>query len=316
VVSVVHYRTFRNTDPPQLTQVWNEVFAGNGGVRLASNSALEHFVFAKPYFDPAGLVVAEEDGQCLGFCHAGFGPDTAQTSLSTDTGIICQLGVRPARRRQGIGRKLLEHGENYLRVRGASVIIAGPHPPLCPFYQGLYGGSQPPGFLSSQPEADAFLAALGYRTDKEILIFRRRVSDPIRWSDPRQVSRLSQFEMRVTAGKNLGSWWRECVWAPLEPLEFLLCSKAGDPVAGALAWDMGGHEGTPAIVGIQDLEVKQELRRQGMGRLFVALLFRFLHEQYFEYAEMHTEQEQATGREFCRRLGFSLADRGRVYRKL
>ena len=33
---------------------------------------LERFVFCKPQFDPAGLFVAEEDGQCAGFAHAGM----------------------------------------------------------------------------------------------------------------------------------------------------------------------------------------------------------------------------------------------------
>jgi len=312
---VVHYRTFRNTDPPQLTLVWNEVFAGNGGVRLTSNSALDHFVFAKPYFDSAGLILAEEDGHCLGFCHAGFGPNAAETALSTETGIICLLGVRVAQRRRGIGRQLLERGETYLREHGAGAIVAGPHPPLCPFYQGLYGGCQLPGFLASQPEAEAFFTTQGYKADKDVLVFRRRLAAPIPWSDPRQISRLANFEMRVSACKTLGSWWQECVWGPVEPLELLLCTKAGESVARALAWDMGGQEGSAAIAGIRNLTVKEELRRQGMGRLFVALLFRFLHEQYFEAAEVHVEHDQVAGREFCRSLGFTLADRGRVYRK-
>jgi len=71
---VVRYRTFRNTDPPRLVEVWNETFTGRGAVRLASSTPLERFVFSKPLFDPAGLFIAEEDERCLGFAHAGFGP--------------------------------------------------------------------------------------------------------------------------------------------------------------------------------------------------------------------------------------------------
>lgn len=311
---MVHYRTFRNTDPPQLTQLWNEVFAGNGGVRLASNSALEQCAYAKPYFDAAGLILAEEDGVCLGFCHGGFGPNASGSALSTDTGIVCALGVRLAQRRRGIGRQLLGHCESYLHERGARTILAGPHPPLCPFYQGLYGGCQLPGFLVSQPEAELFFHAQGYELHKDVLIYRRRVSDPIRWTDPRQSARLAQYEMRAGACKSLGSWWQECVWNPVEPLEFVLCSKAGEPVARALAWDMGGQEG-PSNVGVQELTVRDDLRRQGLGRLFVAMLFRVLHEQYFEAAEIHVQEDNVAGHEFCRRLGFDLANRGRVYRK-
>ena len=69
---VVNYRKFSNTDPPRLVQAWNEIFTGRGAVPLPSATYLDRFVFAKPYFDPAGLVLAEEDGVCLGFAHAGL----------------------------------------------------------------------------------------------------------------------------------------------------------------------------------------------------------------------------------------------------
>src|SRR4051794_31423623 len=70
---VVQYRTFRNSDPPRLVNVWNEAFPGRGAVRLASSTPLERYVFAKPSFAPAGLFLAEED-ECIGFAHAGLAP--------------------------------------------------------------------------------------------------------------------------------------------------------------------------------------------------------------------------------------------------
>lgn len=315
-LSVVEYRTFRNTDPPHLTEIWNEIFAGHGGVRLANRSVLECCVFSKPYFDPAGLFVAEEDGVCLGFCHGGFGPNLQEAALSRETGVVCLLGVRPSQQRRGIGAQLLGRCEAYLKGQGARVLFAGPHWPLAPFYQGLYGGSDLPGFLVSESQAEPFFLKHEYHRDRETLIFRRRVADPVRLNDPRLIARRGQYELRVSSCKSLGTWWRECVMNPIEPLDFSLVDKKGESVASALVWDMDGHAGRGAsAVGILGLVVNEPLRRQGLGRLFVSWLFRMLHDQYFEVAEIQVEQENETGQRFCLSVGFELADRGRVYRK-
>src|SRR4029077_20027532 len=70
--SVVQYRTFCNSDPPRLVAVWNECFTERGAPRLSSNTLLERYVLAKSIFDPAGLILAEIDGECAGFVHAAM----------------------------------------------------------------------------------------------------------------------------------------------------------------------------------------------------------------------------------------------------
>lgn len=315
-LSVVEYRTFRNTDPPHLTEIWNEIFAGQGGVRLANRAILECCVFSKPYFDPAGLFVAEEDKACLGFCHGGFGPDSEQARLSRDAGVISLLGVRPDHQQRGIGTQLLARCEDYLKGQGARVLFAGPRWPLAPFYHGLYGGSDLPGFLTSQPQTERFFVKHRYERVSETLIFRRRVADPVRLNEPRSMARRGQYELRVSTCKSLGTWWRECVLNPIEPLDFSLVDKQGESVASALVWDMDSYGSRGASsVGILGLVVNEPLRRQGLGRLFVSHLFRALHEQYFEVAEIQVDQGDDAGQRFCLSLGFELADRGRVYRK-
>src|SRR5436309_618128 len=127
---VIHYRTFHNDDPPGLVKVWNEAFPGRGAVALPTAPALEDYVFATPYFDPAGLVVAWQDGAHAGFAPAGFGPGPHEASLSTRDGVICTLGVRPAHRGRGIGTELLRRCEAYLSGRGATTTYAGPMPPF------------------------------------------------------------------------------------------------------------------------------------------------------------------------------------------
>src|SRR5260370_38032320 len=94
--SALEYRSYRNDDPPSLVEIWNEAFLSRGAVQIRHGSALERFVFAKPYFDPEGLIVAVQDGVRVGFAHAGFGPNNAESAVSTAGGVTCLVGVRPS----------------------------------------------------------------------------------------------------------------------------------------------------------------------------------------------------------------------------
>src|SRR5437660_6414253 len=131
-LAVVQYRPFRNTDPPALADVWNQALTGRGVVRLRHSSPLENYVFNKPYFDPAGMIIAEEGGLLVGFVHAGFGPNDARTAVAPSVGVTCLLAVRPSHRRRGIGSELLHHAEAYLSAQGATTLRAGPMAPFNP----------------------------------------------------------------------------------------------------------------------------------------------------------------------------------------
>src|SRR5437868_1256600 len=108
---VVLYRTFRNTDPPLLVEIWNEAFTG----------------------------------------------------------------------------------------RGAKTFYAGPHWPYNPFYLGLYGGCDSPGFLSSDPKAEPFLLRHQYKICLKTLVMQRRLDQPVRIIDPRFAPHRQRFQVRAAS---------------------------------------------------------------------------------------------------------------------
>src|SRR5690606_20222928 len=118
-----------------------------GFARLSGCDTLERYVFSKPYFDREGLILAEVDGKVVGMGHFGFGCDETFSHLDRTHGTACMLLVHHAYRRRGIGSKLLELGQAYLRERGTVYQYAGSLHPINPFYLGLYGGSESPGIL-------------------------------------------------------------------------------------------------------------------------------------------------------------------------
>jgi ribosomal protein S18 acetylase RimI-like enzyme len=315
---VLHYRRFRNTDPPALVEVWNQAFTGRGALRLRSATPLERFTFAKLHFDPAGLIVAEDDGVVVGFVHAGFGASEDQSALSPAAGVTCALGVRPEYRRKGIGAELLRRSEAYLRERGAQTLHAGPLQPLNPFYHGVYGGSDLPGFLTSEAEAAPFLLRQGYRPRRTVLVFQRRLNQTLKLADGRFPALRQRYELRVGNRKRLGSWWKECVLGTLEPLDFALEEKlTGALVARAFVWEMEGFSWrwNQTAAGILDLEVRDDLRRRGLGKFLVSQILRYLQEQFFELAEIQALETDEPALRLVRGLGFEEVDQGHSYQK-
>ena len=315
---MVHYRTFRNDDPPRLSLIWNETFTSRGEVHLRHSSPLDNYVFAKPYFDPAGLIVAEEEGAPAGFVHAGFGSNNNGSGLSHVAGVVCLIGVRPTFRRRGIGSELLRRAEAYLAEVGARSIFAGPAAPLNPFYFGLYGGSELPGFLESDAAAGPFLGRHGYGVHETSLVFQRPLHQPVNVVDTRFTALRRRYDVRIVPHSGIDSWWQECVLGPVELVEFRLVDKTlNQVVAQTLVWEMDlfSWRWNQPAVGIIDLQVREELRRQGLGKFLLSQILRYLQEQFFGLVEVQTVQNNSIAARLYQALGFEQVDVGHVYKK-
>lgn len=315
---VVTYRRFRNDDPPRLVEVWNEAFTNRGAVKLRHSSPLDNYVLSKPYFDPAGLILAEENRVCVGFAHAGFGPNAAQSALSRETGVTCLIGVRPGHRRRGVGSELLRRSEEYLTYAGANTLYAGPLRPLDPFYFGMYGGSEPPGFLASDVTAEPFFLRHGYQTHETCEVLQRQLIKPVNIVDGRFATLRQQYEVVFAPVSGVASWWQECVLGPLELIEFRLEEKpTGRAAARCRIWEMEGFSWRwqlPAV-GIVEVEVREDLRRRGLAKFLVSQILRCLQDQFFGVAEVHVSQNNEAALRLFQGLGFDQVDVGKCYRK-
>jgi ribosomal protein S18 acetylase RimI-like enzyme len=317
-IFVIQYRTFRNTDPPTLVEVWNDALTGRGSVRLRNSSPLERFTFSKVFFDPEGLILARDEGRCVGFVHAGFGSNADGSALDRQTGVTCLLAVHTSHRGRGIGKELLRRSEAYLRAQGAQRLLAGPMPPWNPFYLGLYGGSDLPGFLTTDSAAQSFFTKHGYEASRSVRVLQRRVELPVKVFDPRFVGYRQRFELIEDLTSPLGSWWQYCLFNGAEPRVFLLADRStGQRAAQATWWEMEGFTyrwNTPAV-GIVDWQVRPELRRQGIGKFLLAQLLRKAQEELLEVMELQLPSDNEPAWKTCQALGFAQVDLGRTYQR-
>jgi ribosomal protein S18 acetylase RimI-like enzyme len=321
---VIRYRPFRNTDPPALVEVWNEAATGRGAFPLRSPGMFERWVFSKPYFDAEALIVAEEvpdDGgppKLLGFTLAGFGPNAEQTELDPKLGIVCTVVTRASDRRHGVGRELLRRAETFLTARGATDLRVGSQWPNNPYLFGIYGGSNSPGLLASEPDGEPFLTAADYTRAEAVLVFQRKLDRPLDVADSRFNFLRKRYDVQLLKAAVIATWWEECVWGGLEPAEFRLVDKlTGLPAARATAWELEGFgwKWNSPSAGIIDVQVRPDLRRQGLAKFLVTHILRFLQDQFFGIGELQVPAADPAAVGMCQAVGFEQVDVGYVYRK-
>jgi GNAT superfamily N-acetyltransferase len=315
---VYHFRPFRNTDPPRLAEIWRDQPPQRGIAQPVTAGILEQFVFSKPYFDPAGLIVALQDNVPVGFAHAGFGPNDEQTSLVTEIGTTYQLMLRAQHSDVALAGELLLHCETYLRDRGAKVIYAGGIRPLNAFYLGLYGGSELPGILAGDHVFNDACRQRGYREIDRVVVMLLELSSfrlPIARSLRQLRREMSTKESQAPAARN---WWEACTTGAFERIRFSL-SRAGasEPVADVWFWDvepLSSSWGVPAA-GMFDLKVSGEQRRKGLATFLLGDAFDRLRTRGVLLVEAQTMQHNAPALALYEKLGFKKVDEGVVYRK-
>lgn len=315
---MVQYRTFRNDDPPRILALWEQAGLGRGAAGGLTVDAFETLNFSQPYFDPVGLIIAEEGDQLLGFVHAGFGSNADGSALARERGVVCAVIVRPDVRRRGIGRELVARAESYLQRAGATVLLAGPAAPNDPFFFGLYGGSRPAGFLESDPAAAPFFAALGYEPAERIGIYQRDLS---RQTDPMSMRLMGirrRMQLCVGATPPNPTWWWITRFGRLDTVRFQLTLRGDEAAVAAITvvgLDLYLPKWQERAIGMADLHVASAERRQGYAQALILEVCRRMREELVTRVEGHASEAEPHVMALLQSVGFQRVDTGVVYRK-
>ncbi len=315
---MIHYRTFRNSDPPGLVQIWQARSVERGLTQPISVEVLEQLVFSKPYFENRGLILALDDDTPVGFVHAGFGPTDDEQRISHMLGVTCMLMVRHDYRRLGIGSELIARSEEYLKERGAQVLYGGGIRPLNPFYLGLYGGSELPGVLDSDQAAQQMYRACGYREIDRTCIYQRDLAG-FRPPVDRQLMQIRRrMVVKETEDPPTNTWWEACTFGGFDRTLFELVDKSTQQVvASANFWriePLGTSWGVHAA-GLVDLEVQEAHRQQGMATALVSDALKQLGQKGYHRVEVQTMQANTGAIRLYEKLGFHEVEGGAVLRK-
>lgn len=315
-------RPFRNSDPPALARLWNLAVPDTSTAHPLHVHELDSHAWGRPIFEADGLIVAERDGQAVGFVHAGFGPEIPVSStrpfeVSREIGTIAMLIIAPELHDSDLGAELIAAAEAYLQSRGARVLYAGGLAPLNPFYWGIYGGSEGSGILSGHSAFHHAVAASGYRPVSTTVLLRADLAEP-EPRDPRTpvIRRMTQLEFLEDMIPS--HWWQNLAIGDFPMTAARLSSRAdGAEVARACTWEMRwfGRDSNRAHVGLLDVSVDAAHRRKGYGRFLVGEILRRARANLFDGIDVQTSAENQPALALYASLGFSPVDQSTLYRK-
>jgi GNAT superfamily N-acetyltransferase len=87
-------------------------------------------VVLDPNFDPAGALLARSENVYAGFALAiARRVPLENAPMDSDRGYVTLFGVRPDERGKGVGTRLLQSAEHFLKIRGRSQIWISPYAP-------------------------------------------------------------------------------------------------------------------------------------------------------------------------------------------
>lgn len=314
---LIEYRTFRNDDPPKILRLWQTCELGRGAAVDFNCDALDYVVFSQVYFDRQGLIIAEQDGNVVGYAHAGFGTNESETAIVHDKGVVAAVMVRPDFRRQGIGTQLVRKAEEYLLKRGVREVYAGEFGRLSPFYLGLYGASESVGFLESDAAVHPFLKEIGYAPSARHLVFRRDITQKNEPFDARVIALRKKVQFGLIDHPIHAKWWWMTRVGRFDSLSFVeLPVSNPDVLAQVTCWSMdfqsvGWRQRT---VGLHELFVPEKHRKKAHAKTLLLEVFRRMRDELITQIDVACKDDNAAGIGLCRKLGFEELDAGVVYR--
>ncbi len=313
---MIEYRCFRNDDPPRLADAWRAADLGPCAMQPMTSALLETCVFSKPYFDREGLIVTLDGDRVVGFAHAAFGPNADRSAIDTSVGTTMLVVVVPHEEERAIGDGLLARCEDYLRRRGAGVILGGGSTDMCGFYLGLYGGAALPGVLLSSPGMQDVFRRRGYEEAERIAVLRR----PLGGFRP-PVNRLQLAIRRTTTLRVIDeparrSWWEAATTTGIALRRYELRSNADDLLGSASFWDMQPLAAAWGVLaaGLMHVDIEGTRRRQGLASHLVAEAMHDLAQEGITLVETQVVESNAAALQLFQKLGFAPAERGIVFR--
>jgi ribosomal protein S18 acetylase RimI-like enzyme len=315
---VISFRSFHNSDPPQITALWEQSNLGQGAASGVTVDALEFFVFAQPFFDRKGFIVAVDEDRIVGFVHAMPAVHADETKLGDSHGSIVALLVHPESRNAGIGSELLKRGVEYLASLNVESIEFGSTTATNGFYVGLYGGSMPCGFRDPDGDFAAFAHKLGWEPSKAFISYQKNLAAGTR--DPVNVKLIAnrrKTTLDATDPSNDASWWWMTRFGRMDSVMFSLLEKSSrEPLASCSIFglDLFIPKWGQRAAGLGQIKISDEHAGNAYDLSLLLEMSKYLREQLITLLDACVEETATAEIKLLEVAGFKECDRGTVYR--
>ena len=236
----VRIRTFLNTDLPGLCSIWNAHHRDAQNAAPINPEQFELLVQAKPYFDSSQLLLAEDDGQLLGFAQLCPVPDITLAQPQVSPIGIAALCLLPHENENQVAAQLIQAAVEYCQREGATSCLFKPALPFCGFFLGIGPADSLAGVLSSESKLCRWLASAEFKPaipttvwDLDLLSFK------VPADRVQMLVRRRSFVERPTQEPEL-PWWQSCVLGHAEVTAFHLTDRiAKRTLQEVVMWSVG-----------------------------------------------------------------------------
>lgn len=218
-------RTFRNTDVDSICNVWNTHFADSGFESRLSPLRLELCCLAKPYFDPAALLIAEADGQVVGFVHLASLPNATFDDVADGTMAISALCVTPHPNETEVATGLLERCGRIAVENSMRELRFKPMLPNCAFYLGFGPADSMIGATSGEHRACSWIQQAGFQPLRPTNQWELELSKFHPPADRLQIQIRRSAHVDRQVDEPMLPWWQACVLGHTEPTAFQLTDR-------------------------------------------------------------------------------------------
>ena len=310
---LITYRSFLNTDTPHIVSIWKQQRKQRTLSETMFQDVFERCVLSKPFFENAGLILAEQDNVPLGFVHCGFGPNSDRSDLDRRRGIICLLLTISNESRTEVCDGLLEQAHEYFCNQGTETVSIGTDFPFSPFYLGLYGGSNVPGVLLENRRLLELMKRNGYQEQQQVLIMQRSLHDFRAVLDRRQTSVRRGYRIQFDQDPLPKTWWEACTLGNTNRSVFTLFDRKSSDVHGRISyWDMeplARNWGVRAM-GLFDCSIEPEARKAGLGTFLVSESLRHMQQQGISLVEAQVAEDNLPAISLFEKMGFESVNTG------
>jgi len=277
--------------------LFNAETAYEGHIAKLNPERFMELVESKSHFDPAGLLVAVEGGNVVGWTHACVAPGSEPYHDPAKPAAQIRMLIYP-RHRLKVGGALVAEATNWLKKSGQSRLFAIHAQHGYPFYRGLWMGGEPMA-PNSLPHLQLALEVGGYHNTQESIFMAAQMA-----SAPAEARAAVAIELVDEPAEMRHEAMRES-WTGFAPMRTRALLN-GEEV-GSTGWvvlpHLGETLGAPGM-SIWSLGVREEHRRKGIAAALIARAMRLSYAQGARFASVGTQLWNAPAHATYAKFGF------------